>query len=77
MKPRSRVAKAAGFLLLVSLSSSVCATLITNGDGENHRGEPEKLPPHASVTRNVPEPAGYALLALGIIGLGLARHRAT
>lgn len=29
-----------------------------------------------SVTSQVPEPAGYALLALGIIGLGLARHRA-
>lgn len=29
-----------------------------------------------SVTRHVPEPAGYALLALGILGLGLARHRA-
>ncbi len=29
-----------------------------------------------SVTSHVPEPAGYALLALGIIGLGLARQRA-
>jgi hypothetical protein len=29
-----------------------------------------------NVTSHVPEPAGYALLALGIIGLGLARHRA-
>lgn len=29
-----------------------------------------------TVTRNVPEPAGYALLALGLIGLGIARHRA-
>lgn len=29
-----------------------------------------------SVTRNVPEPAGYALFALGLIGLGMARRRA-